>query len=232
MSACRRFQLLTTSQRQRLKALRIDRTLCRSPRMFPGSSWPSTMPEEVLNIPSKFIRERILDVGNSLCLYQQGSSFLQLLPSGQHQHWWDSEAKGSDMRDVSTSQLLGAAKCHELQSCQCTAVYSPVWVLRPHIQDNNLPSRIASEQPELHAYTSASADDNETSFWVLEDEKRRHPPIMITAQETDLRVVLSLAQLLSVKTSRMHSPLSTSLQVWYKPEARPRHFILACQIVA
>ena len=55
-----------------------------------------------------------------------------------------------------------------------------------------------SETPDEHAKSSASAEDNETSFCVLLAEYSMIPDQKITTQETDLRVPLSEAQSLSV----------------------------------
>ena len=65
----------------------------------------------------------------------------------------------------------------------------------------NLASKMASEVPEEHEYSSASADESDTNFCVLLEEYSKQPPMKIAQQEIDLRVDLSVAQSESVKTS-------------------------------
>ena len=78
--------------------------------------------------------------------------------------------------------------------------------LKSVIHSASLHNKIPSEVPLEHAYTSASALERETSFCVLKQEYKRHPQRKMVAQETGRRLVLSLAQSLSVKTSMMLSP--------------------------
>ena len=62
--------------------------------------------------------------------------------------------------------------------------------LKSVIHSASLHNKIPSEVPLEHAYTSASALERETSFCVLEQEYKRHPPRKMVAQETESRLVL------------------------------------------
>ena len=171
--------------------------------MRPGSSDPSTKPVDMLNIPNIAITDRNLEDGKRFALYLQGllhlpathASFITPLATKPCSHKILQErclTRPTPWRWMPLAAELSQRRC--------------MVHLKHVIHSTSLHNKIPSEVPLEHAYTSASALERETSFCVLKQEYKRHPPRKMVAQETGRRLVLSLAQSLSVKTSMMLSP--------------------------